>query len=402
MTARAEKVSRNGLSQTRIRRHRRWSRPRPPPDHHVIRVIKMIAVGVSEPGQGVAVIRGPVAEDIELLELCGGLGLVWTARIIETIDMRIPVGSVGYGPESIDAMSALFQGVTASACRGHWHGGHTGDGEESPDRVGPTALHRDCRRRGRVMRTRREFLSLVGVAAASVWAQAGSARGKARIKAVALDAFTTFDPRPVFALAERLFPGKGAELSAVWRARQFEYTWLRALMGRYADFWTVTEEALVFAARMAHVDLTPERRGQLMDAYFHLNAYPDALSALTSLTHAGVRVGFLTNMTPRMLDAAIANAGLGGLVDQRLSTDRIRTYKPDPRAYQMGIDAFGLALEEIAFAAFGAWDAAGAKAFGYTTFWVNRLDQPVEELGVNPDGFGVGLGDLVSFLRPRL
>ena len=219
---------------------------------------------------------------------------------------------------------------------------------------------------------------------------------------MALDAFTTFDPRPVFALAERLFPGKGAALTAVWRARQFEYTWLRVLMGRYADFWTVTQEALVFAARLAHVDLDPERRRRLMDAYLHLDAYPDALSALTSLTHAGVRIGFLTNMTPRMLDAAVATAGLGGLVDQRLSTDRIRTYKPDPRAYQMGIDAFGLDLEEIAFAAFGAWDAAGARAFGYTTFWVNRLDQPVEELGVTPDGIGAGLRDLVSFLRPRL
>ena len=255
---------------------------------------------------------------------------------------------------------------------------------------------------GRMMRTRREFLGLAGVAAVGVWPPAGSALGKARIKAVALDAFTVFDPRPVFALAERLFPGKGAELSAVWRTRQFEYTWLRALMGRYADFWTVTEEALVFAARAAHVDLTPERRGQLMDAYLHLDAYPDALSALTSLKHAGVRIGFLTNMTSRMLDAAIATAALGGVVDQRLSTDRIRTYKPDPRAYQMGIDAFGLDLEEIAFAAFGGWDAAGARAFGYTTFWVNRLDQPVEELGIAPDGIGAGLGDLVSFLRPRL
>jgi 2-haloacid dehalogenase len=103
-----------------------------------------------------------------------------------------------------------------------------------------------------------------------------------------------------------------------------------------------------------------------------------------------------------MLDTAIATTGLGGLVDQWLSTDRIRTYKPDPGAYQMGIDAFGVGLEEIAFAAFGAWDAAGARAFGFTTFWVNRLDQPVEELGVAPDGLGAGLGDLVSFLRPRL
>jgi len=89
-----------------------------------------------------------------------------------------------------------------------------------------------------------------------------------------------------------------------------------------------------------------------------------------------------------MLDSAIKSSGLEGIFEPSLSTDRVRAYKPDPRAYQMGIDALNLKREEIVFAAFGGWDAVGAKLFGYPTFWVNRLNLPIEELGVAPDAIG--------------
>jgi 2-haloacid dehalogenase len=102
-----------------------------------------------------------------------------------------------------------------------------------------------------------------------------------------------------------------------------------------------------------------------------------------------------------MLDACIASSGLDGIFDERLSTDAARTYKPDPRAYQLGIDALGLPREQILFAAFAGWDAAGAKAFGYPTYWVNRQNLPAEELGLQPDGAGPGLAGLVDFLRLR-
>jgi 2-haloacid dehalogenase len=247
--------------------------------------------------------------------------------------------------------------------------------------------------------SRRAFLSgLAGVAAAVAPGPAAHAGGPRAIKALALDGFTSFDPRPIGTLAEQLFPGKGAELIAAWRTRQFEYTWLRTVMHRYADFWTVTEEALVFAANASRVTLAAGPRAQLMDAFLRLTAYPDVRPALAALHQAGIRLAFLTNLTPRLLDAAIDNAGLRDLVDYRISTDAIRTYKPDPRAYQLGVDRLGLAMGEIAFVASGGWDAAGAKAFGYPTFWINRPHQPVEELGVRPDGIGTSLADLAPFL----
>ena len=220
----------------------------------------------------------------------------------------------------------------------------------------------------------------------------------AQIRAVAFDAFVVFDPKPVFALAERLFPGRGEALGNAWRVRQFEYTWLRTLTGRYADFWQVTGEALSFAARLLKLDMTPEKHGQLMQAYLGLKAHPDVPPALETLRRQGIRLGLLSNMTEAMLKAATRSAGLDGLFEHTLSTDRVQAYKPDLRAYRMGMDAFGLRREEIVFAAFGGWDAAGAKSFGYPTFWANRLGLPAEELGVVPDASGGELGALLRFL----
>ena len=118
-----------------------------------------------------------------------------------------------------------------------------------------------------------------------------------KIRAIALDAFTTFDPRSVFALAEDLFPGTGTELSNAWRTRQFEYTWLRTLTGSYVDFWHVTEDALVYAAKLVKIELTVEKRNQLMQAFLSLKTWPDALPALQSLKASGMRMALLSNFT---------------------------------------------------------------------------------------------------------
>jgi 2-haloacid dehalogenase len=114
-----------------------------------------------------------------------------------------------------------------------------------------------------------------------------------------------------------------------------------------------------------------------------------------------VRVGILSNFSPTMLTAANRGSKLETSFEQVLSTDRARTYKPDPRAYQLGVDAFHLPRERIAFAAFAGWDAAGARRFGYHTFWVNRAKAPAEELGASPDASGTSLAELVAFISAR-
>lgn len=250
--------------------------------------------------------------------------------------------------------------------------------------------------------SRRQALKLMagGVASSlltnSLLAQAAR---KNRIKAIAFDAFPIFDPRPIFALVGALFPDKGKELSQAWRIRQFEYQWLRALSGQYVDFWQATEDGLLFAVKQLNLEMSNEQREQLMSAYLNLRPWPDVVPALKSLKDANIRLAFLSNMTPKMLNTNIQNSGLDEYFEHVISTDRVKTYKPDPRAYQLGVDMLKLKRDEIAFAAFAGWDMAGAKWFGYPTFWVNRAGFPDEELGVVPDGVGKNLNQLVSFVN---
>jgi 2-haloacid dehalogenase len=248
---------------------------------------------------------------------------------------------------------------------------------------------------------RRQFTMLAAAASTAASAARAESHHKAtrpKFRAVAFDGFPIIDARPVFARADEMFPGCGAELSNAWRTRQFEYTWLRTIGGRYADFWRVSEESLTFAARSLKLDLSGDQRDRLMQTYLELKAWPDVLPALTRLREAGIRMAFLSNLTPGMLDAVVRNSGLEGFFEDHLSTDTVRAFKPDPLAYRMALDAFGLKKEEIVFAAYAGWDAAGAKWFGYPTFWVNRAGAPVEELETAPDGSGTSLADLATFV----
>ncbi|MFA6959569.1 MAG: haloacid dehalogenase type II [Opitutaceae bacterium] len=240
--------------------------------------------------------------------------------------------------------------------------------------------------------------TLVGLSSHQVIAGLTAPISRPRFKALAFDGFPILDPRPVFALCETLFPCKGAALAASWKTRQFEYAWLRVVGHHYADFWQVTGDALTYAAHETKIDLTEDKRQRLMHAYLQLETWPDVLPVLRRFRDEGVTLAFLSNFSPDMLAAVVKSAGLDGLVTRSISTDSARTYKPSPEAYQLGIDTLELSREEILFVAFGGWDAAGAKWFGYPTFWVNRLGQPAEELSVHPDGIGSDLLDLEAFV----
>jgi 2-haloacid dehalogenase len=219
-----------------------------------------------------------------------------------------------------------------------------------------------------------------------------------RFKAVAFDYFVLFNPDSIVSDVEAIFPGQGRELTNRWRGRQFEYSWLRSITGRYVDFSAVTEDALVFAARTMKLEPTPEQKRRLLDAYLHLSPWPDTVKGLRRLRESGVRVVTIANFSPVMLRSNAEQAGISGLFDALVSTDANHTYKPDPRAYQLGINQLRLSKDQIVFAAFGGWDAAGAKSFGYPTVWVNRFAQPLEELGVRPDRTVSGLEGLLEFV----
>ena len=167
---------------------------------------------------------------------------------------------------------------------------------------------------------------------------------------------------------------QGPEFTNLWRTRQFEYSWLRSISGRYVDFSAITSDALRYTANAMHVELTATQRDQLLGAYSRLTPWPDTADTLRRLRAADVRVITIANFSPTMLRENAERAGLTPLFDALVSTDANHTYKPDPRAYRLGVDRLKLDKRDIVFAAFGGWDAAGAKSYRLS----NRVGEPTE------------------------
>jgi 2-haloacid dehalogenase len=212
------------------------------------------------------------------------------------------------------------------------------------------------------------------------------------IEAVVFDAYgTLFDLESVNAACEAVFPGRGIQLGRAWRAKQLEYTWLRSLMGSYADFWSITESALLSACSTLGLPANPSLQ-ELMGAYLRLGVFPDVLDALGSLS--GHRLAVLSNGSPAMLAAAIRNAGLDGLFDCVISVDEAGAYKPSPAVYGLAPRRLGVPPSAIAFVSSNYWDAAGAARVGFRTFWVNRAQSAEDDLGAHPDAILASLGPL--------
>lgn len=223
-------------------------------------------------------------------------------------------------------------------------------------------------------------------------------RGRPEIRGICFDLFTLFDPRGVERVAEAVAPGQAEALCRDWRVRQFEYAWLRATAGQYRDFEVVTGEALDYAAGARGLSLSAADRRRLVAACSELDPWPDTRAALDRWRRAGLRLAPLANYAPAMLSRLLAHAGLTGLFDAEISTDRARTFKPSPRAYALGPAALGLPREQIVFAAFGGWDAAGAAWYGFPTFWLNRLGVAPEALSAAADATGGSLAELAAFV----
>ena len=205
-----------------------------------------------------------------------------------------------------------------------------------------------------------------------------------RPAALVFDAYgTLFDVHSVTALCDELWPGKGAQLSQLWRTRQLEYTWLRSLMGRYEDFVRVTEASLRYACAALKLPYDDAKRERLMRAYLHLATFPEVKDALGELR--GIRLAILSNGGPAMLRDLVTNSGLAALIPDVLSVDELKIYKPSPKVYQLAVDRLGVPAASIGFVSSNGWDAVGAKSFGFRTFWVNRAGAPRDELGFAPD-----------------
>jgi 2-haloacid dehalogenase len=201
------------------------------------------------------------------------------------------------------------------------------------------------------------------------------------IEACVFDAYgTLFDVHAaVGRIADRLGPD-AQKISAVWRQKQLEYTWLRSLMRAHADFWQITGEALSYALDSFEVSDRDEVHRTLMELYFRLDAYPEVKQTLTTLRTAGLKTAILSNGEPKMLAGAVDSAGIGDLLDGVHSVEDVGIYKPDPRVYQLSVDKLGVAADRICFVSMNPWDAAGAAHFGFAVARLNRMGVPPERL----------------------
>ena len=218
------------------------------------------------------------------------------------------------------------------------------------------------------------------------------------IKAIAFDAYgTLFDVYSIGVLAEDLFPGKGAQLATIWRDKQIEYTRVRTLSDKYANFWQVTVDALTYSCEFLNLDLTEASRDRLMRQYAELSAFPENVEQLMRLREAGITLSVLSNGTPWMLEQAMEASGLAEYFEHVLSVESVERFKTAPEAYQMGPDALGSKATNILFVSSNCWDICGATWFGYRTIWLNRYGLPLDRLGVNPHRIGSSLQDVADF-----
>lgn len=205
------------------------------------------------------------------------------------------------------------------------------------------------------------------------------------IKACVFDAYGTLFDHASAALGSRDVLGDKREpFTRLWREKQLQYTWLRSLQSRYADFWQVTGDALDFA--MEALGLTSaELRGKLMNTYLALDAFSEVAETLRRLRAMELKTAILSNGTPEMLERAVVNAHLEDLFDVVLSVEEAGVYKPHPSVYQLAVDHLSLKCREILFLSSNAWDAYAASAFGMRVVWCNRYGQNAERLPGRPD-----------------
>jgi 2-haloacid dehalogenase len=222
---------------------------------------------------------------------------------------------------------------------------------------------------------------------------------EAAVHICVFDAYgTLFDVSSAARQMQNVLGEKWQPLADTWRTKQLQYTWLRSLMAKHADFWQVTGDALDYAMAAVKLD-DPSLREQLMALYLKLSAYPEVKDVLTTLKSGGKKLAILSNGSPKMLAAASENAGISSLLDAVLSVEEVGIFKPHPSVYRMVVERFNLSPTRVCFVSSNAWDAHAAKAFGFNVAWCNRFGQQRERIPAKPDVEISSLNELTKVIN---
>lgn len=216
-----------------------------------------------------------------------------------------------------------------------------------------------------------------------------------RIKGVVFDMYGTLIDVGAVAEACKEMAPEPVAFNTQWRAKQLEYTFLRTLMGKYRDFWTVTEEALEFAIQRFGLQVPPEQRKQVMDAWLQPTSYADVEAALPGLKEKYL-LAVLSNGTPKMLQKGLERTGLRPNFRWVISADAVKLYKPSPEVYRLALKQMRLQKNEILFVSSNSFDVVGSKNFGFKVCWINRPGIPLDPLGPKPDLIAKSFDELVE------
>ncbi len=218
------------------------------------------------------------------------------------------------------------------------------------------------------------------------------------IRACVFDAYgTLFDYASAAARCRDVLGDRFDRLTALWRDKQLQYTWLRAVQNRHADFWQVTGDALDYAMETLAIS-DRALRERLMNLYLALDSFPEVPDTLKRLKAIGLKTAILSNGAPAMLKAAVDNAKIGDRLDAVLSVEEVGIFKPHPKVYQLAVDRLGVEAKAILFLSSNAWDAHAASAFGMRVVWCNRYGQRPERLPGKPNYEVKSLAEIPEFL----
>lgn len=221
------------------------------------------------------------------------------------------------------------------------------------------------------------------------------------IKICVFDAYgTLFDINSAVNQHIEKLDGNGEQVSIIWRQKQLEYSWLRSLMCQYTDFWNVTKESLDYALNASGIH-NNNLREELLDAYMHLDCYPEVPEVLKGLKEKGILTVILSNGTSKMLHAAINSAKITDLIDVILCVDDIKVYKPDPKVYKLVTDRFNIPKDNVLFHSSNSWDVAGASSYGFQVAWINRLNKQKETLPFKPVIEAKSLIEVSTLIKSR-
>ena len=219
------------------------------------------------------------------------------------------------------------------------------------------------------------------------------------IKACVFDAYgTLFDVHSAVGKYYDRLGDVADQVSNIWRTKQLEYTWLRSLMKKHADFWQITRDGLDYALDASNIK-DQQLRDNLIEAYLHLKCYPEVAETLAKLREDGRHIAILSNGSPAMLEAVVKSSGLEDLIHTVLSVEMVGVFKPDPAVYQLAVDHLGVAAPEIVFLSSNSWDAVGATAFGLKVAWINRFAQRPERMPFQPEAEIKTLAELPALIE---